>query len=762
MIRSRRVGGEHSFKRYQQIPRAFACRPLCFLQRGFQLMLHECLPALRIVRKAGMYGTQPSRRFHGPSLNLLRFWHRLHGLTIEKRSISQTGPPVKRILAILFKNPFRVRIPSCERRAFHQYSGVQEEWRLVDLELAEMPGLCLVVKPRASDGLWAPWMNGQQRGARVYSAAWRDRSGRIHDWYELWVQDAGASLWGGDDPMARVDNSTLATQWSAMVKGIEQHSPMSIIRLGWEEVPPKPIWLDAVSAKIITPERSWRLCCDDALLANERLAPYSSTLHRYLVSGEGEFTHFVPITAAAPEGRRTLSVAEAFGNAVPVNEACGMMMLRRADNMLLDDFSDLLSGVENGALPHEKRVLPSLSRHVLTNCKSNMDDTHTGFFFASNRRPGHLGEVLHLKLALLHGAMQALQSLAEKTSAPCLGIRADSFGVVIRDVPSALPYFWNHKVSLRIPSQTLRTEVGDLCEPCFIPIKQNGPSIYESHRIHNQIHGIGRVRIRNVSRPDDDGLVVVEGALITDERLETGKLDLLALEWHGRSRDRLRLFAKMDGNANSIRGEYRFASLQTRLPEEWVEQFSSGDSSLGTDRVSFQLLPRLGTPCDLYSLGVLSLRLLITGPDASLGETVDDLLRMARLFRQRFSNGNWSTGTGSLNEFVNSGEGGAWAEKLGPQHLVGGRISMEEAFSEIPARLWWQVMEFVSRLFPGEALGSFCESFDDFSPRAPAAAFLEPLACVDRLLVCTREMLFGNPRANKEILEMIRGFAACR
>jgi hypothetical protein len=202
--------------------------------------------------------------------------------------------------------------------------------------------------------------------------------------------------------------------------------------------------------------------------------------------------------------------------------------------------------------------------------------------------------------------------------------------------------------------------------------------------------------------------------------------------------------------------------LQTRLPRELSDWLADGESTLSSDRVTFQLLPRLGTPCDLYSLGVLALRTLISGSGVPLSEALDDLLAMSRLYRNRFSNGNWSTGIASLHEFVKSGEGGAWAEKLGPHRLVRGRISAAEAFREIPAPMWWEVIEFVARLFPGEALGSFCKSYDEFSPRALHEVFTEPLSCLDSLVVRSRDLLFGNPQTNRELLGLIRAVAARR
>ncbi len=638
--------------------------------------------------------------------------------------------------------------------------GVNDSWELLDLEVTEMPGLCVVMEGREG-GSPVPKLVAQPHGAAVYAAAWRDRAGRVLEWLELWVQDVRSWHLDGNQPLMSPTNTTLDKHWELWVETLLETDGEGVILLDWEKKHPEAIWLSPDGTARLRQDGRWELCKDDAFLRKERLASYSDTLERYLWNGDEENPKMVAVTPEAPQGRLTKSREEIFGEAIPLNPDGGLMLLRRASAVRYDDFVDLLSGAETATGLRECLWLPVAGANARLLDRPGLGGKAGGFFFSRNQIPGHLGELLHLKLLALRGAFAAVQAAVRQGGTPFLGIRADGFGVSLVEPDGGMPYLWNHRVRLAACPQAVRTELGVTKEPCFVPFgEEESRSIYRSLQAEGEVKGDAKVRVRRVSEPDDDGLVVVEGSLLTDEPLNAGKLDLLGIEWLSRKSGRLKLFAKMEGNPQDGAGEYRFSSLQTKLPEELAEAFAGGgQSTLSSDRVRFHLLPRLGTPCDLYSLGVLGLRTLIAGGGGrALAEVLDDLLKMARIYRSRFTDANWHTGTTSLNEFVKTGEGGAWAEKLGPHRLVRGEagITSADAFREIPAPLWWEVMEFVARLFPGEALGSFCKGYDDFSPRALDEVFTEPLAVLDSLVARSRELLFGNPVTNRELLGVIR------
>lgn len=630
----------------------------------------------------------------------------------------------------------------------------QSEWELVDLGLSAMPGLCLVTY-RQRDGSYRPRPVAQPSGAVAYSAAWCDRAGEVKEWLELWIQDGSSWHSPTTHHLLAVNNPALDQQWRTWCQGMAAAHPSQVFQLGLDQHPVPVIWLAPDGRSRLITDPDWGLCTDDELLRRHRLAAYSDTLHRYLWNCDEQHPRFVATTPNAPEGPLTQSLASVCGDAIPLNPGGALMALHRAYSIPLADFVDILADRATpqdirGALrtPPDETTRPFID-------KAGIAGKNPGFFFQKNQVAGHLCELLHLKLATIHGVFLAAGGAIRDAGCPFLGLNPDCFGVSLPQPATSLPFLWSHEVSLHAPPQCIRTLVGDTGEPYFIPCPDLRQSLYRSPHVLTEVRGLARVRLRKITDPDDQGLVVIEGTLLSEEPLRAGARDLLGLEWVLPKLGRLCLYAKIVDNASATGGEYRFRSLQTKLQPEVKEWLDSGTGSLTSDRISFQLLPCIGTPCDLYSLGVIALRILLHHPDG-LAASLDDLLSLARNYRQRYSNANWSTGTASLHEFAKTGEAGPIDAQLGPQWLLANSdISASDGFRDIPPALWWATIDFLTRLFPGEALDSFCKTHEVFQPRALQEVLAAPIAALEALLARTRELLFGNPTANRELRQAI-------
>lgn len=628
------------------------------------------------------------------------------------------------------------------------------EWELVDLGLPALPGLCLVAY-RQRDGSFQPRIVTQPCGAVAHAAAWCDQSGEVVEWLDLWVHDISSWHLDAGTHLSLLSNPALDRQWRGWCQSMAAAQPAKVLHFGLDTHPAPVLWL-APDGRSVHPEgRNWCLCTDDALLRHHRLAAYSDSLHRYLWNRDAENPRFLAVTPGGPEGPTTRRAAEVFPGAIPLNPGGSLMALFRSYSLPLGDFVDILASRANPQDIREalRNPLDGSSRRLLD--RAGGATKNAGFFFQKNQVAGHLCELLHLKLAALHGALLATANAVRHAGCPLLGLDIDSFGVALPQPETSLPFLWSHQVTLEAPPQCVCTQVGDIGEPCFVPAPGLRQSIFRSPGALTEVRGLARVRVRKVSEPDDNGLVVMEGTLLSEEPLHAGRLDLLEMDWVLPKLGRLRLYARIEGKTADNHGEYRFFSLQSKLQPEIREWLDSGKGSLTSDRVSFHLLPRIGTPCDLYSLGIIAVRILLHHPDG-LAATVDDLLGLARSYRMRYSNANWSTGTATLHEFVKTGEAGPVAERLGPQWLAPDSDTAADAFREIPASLWWTTIDFISRLFPAEALDSFCKGNDDFQPRAPQEVFTAPIATLETLLVRTRELLFGNPSSNREVRHAIQ------
>jgi len=635
------------------------------------------------------------------------------------------------------------------------YMADNREWELVNLELQEMPGLCLVAYYQR-DGSLKPRIIAQPKGAIAFAAAWCDQAGQVKEWLDLWVQDTSSWILGTNRQIMPLANPALDAHWLAWVKGLTTSQPASVFDLGWSTQPCPVIWLNPNAPTRFQSPTPWALCTDDAILRKYRLAAYADSHHRYLWNQNEQQPQFLATTPDAPEGPVTATLDSVFGAAIPINRDGALMTLRRSYTLPLGDFSDLLA---NKAQPQDLREalrVPLSDPNAKLLDKSGTGSRNPGLFFVKHHMAGHLGELFHLKLAALHGVFTATQCAIQESACPFLGLTIDSFGMSLPQIDTSLPFLWGHQVSLLAPPQCLRTEIGDIKEPCFIPYAELGQSIYRSPKAGQEIRGLARVRIRKISEADDQGLVVMEGTLLSEETLQAGRLDLLGMEWVMPRGGRLCLYAKIEGKSGEIDGELRFCSLQTKLPPDLKAWLEGGKGSLSSDRVEFHLLPRVGTPCDLYSLGVIALRILLHHPDGTAA-ALDDLLSLAKLHQTRFSNANWHTGTASLAEFVKADEASKLAGRLSPHWLLANSdMNATDAFREVPAALWWSTIDFIARLFPGEAADAFCKTYDDFLPRALHDVFVGPIAVLESLLGRSREMLFGNPTGNRELLNLVR------
>ncbi len=78
----------------------------------------------------------------------------------------------------------------------------------------------------------------------------------------------------------------------------------------------------------------------------------------------------------------------------------------------------------------------------------------------------------------------------------------------------------------------------------------------------------------------------------------------------------------------------------------------------------------------------------------------------------------------------------------------------------MPDSLWWNVFEWVLRLFPGSIPGAFAKNYEDYDHRAPEVVFEPVLESLDILVVQARLLLFGNPASNNELGRVIKAVMA--
>ena len=628
------------------------------------------------------------------------------------------------------------------------------KWKWIGLGIPNWPGLGVIVY-HVGDGTFKPRILSQQNGSVCYAAALADESGRIYSWNELWVQDPFAGIDPTDTGYLSANNSFVDQAWQRFTNRLDGKENPEIIRIGYDRPGCTAIWLDEKGDSIEATSAKWRLCDDDVLLEKYRLARYSSTSHRYLWNGNVADPQFIAYSHEAPGGPNVGAVDSIWKTSQPINPSGSMMFLKPSNTMTLNAFADILSGSIDSRTLRRALRMPE-SRHAALLETVAVANNNPGLLYPKRNTPGQLAEIFHLKLCVIKGMISAVRDSVAHDQCPHFLISPDSFHVSLAAPCSALPFLWAHHVSLIDVPHAMRKEIGDVREPVIIPLNSCVNSIYRCPAINGYVSGTGNVRVRKVTEPDDEGLIVIEGTLFTDQLIRPGKLDLFTLEWALPRGGRKQIVCRLEARSANTEAEYRFVSLPTKNVPEVEYIVSNLKQSISSDKIDFLLIPRLGSTCDLYSLAVSCLRVLLTHPDG-LSAMLDDLLGLLHLYKKRIGNNEWQTGMGSLDDFVRSGEAGDVLDRLGPHRMVANsEIDVSDAFKEIPSTLWWTMMSFLLRLFPGECQDSFVSSYDDFQPRAMHEVFRRPLEELEILVEKSRSIIFGDHSANREILRAIR------
>jgi hypothetical protein len=281
----------------------------------------------------------------------------------------------------------------------------------------------------------------------------------------------------------------------------------------------------------------------------------------------------------------------------------------------------------------------------------------------------------------------------------------------------------------------------------FLSLSPAVTTIYRPEFLGSATRGRGLVRLRRVAT-DTAGQFSVEGTLVTSERLRLTPHDLLWIKLP-QADGVLDLFARCDVNEALATGECRFRTEPQPLEAAPARALraSEGNSFDGT---TYETVPMLSTPCDLYAVGVLAVRALLVNAQNSLGVALDETLSLARQIGLETVEGD---AVARVRSLVASDS--RWLASLGPHRLAHDEMSPEAVFTMVPEEMWWRAMAVVARMFPGQGPDSYCRDFSDVSPFAIAKVFGPPLADLEKLLVQARGLLFSDWAANAEVARVL-------
>ncbi len=619
--------------------------------------------------------------------------------------------------------------------------------------------LCVVVRVEAEKPEDALTVLRSTVDARAVLGCLTDAAGQVLRWVELWVQSLDLVASSPRSAREALSNAVLDRRWVAQVAACEAAAGGEpgvgggVIRTGWEATHPRPLVIDLDRLESVHPREAdsgeeWALCQDERVLAALGAPGYGATIHRYLyVPKLGESSPLVAVTPGSPVVGAARDITTVIGRgAVDFNVGGGLMMVRPWRPMGYEEFIDALVMEPSSAVVRMSPPLGEGGSSVAT-ARPWLDGS---MFLARQGRGGRMVESFHLKLRLLADAICTVRDVTGSSGAPLLNLTASSFRVSLTEpgCGGAMPVLWSARAALVQGGDAIPLKIPGTESRVFLRGVDRGVTIYTPESAGRSVQSRGSVRIRQIE--SGRAGAIVTGTLSTQERLSPGATDLawLRIDLPGVTAD---LYGVLESAAAMAAGEWRFRSLQQRLPEKVVAALKEREGVPIQD-VAFETLPQLSSPCDLYSLAVLAVRTMLVNGGNTLAVALDEVLSLARQCAVSAKE------AASLEDRIGAlmDKDKRWLESLGPHRLTREEMSPKTALDLVPREVWLRTLAMIVRMFPGVGPDSACRDLGDAPAAGPHAVYAPVLTDLDRLLVETRSLIMIDWRFNREIHSVVR------
>lgn len=599
-------------------------------------------------------------------------------------------------------------------------------------------------------------------GAQVFLGCIVDASSRVLDWLELWIQNSGTLA---NTPVAdrlSLTNAMLDKCWQRQVLAFEQTDAAAVVKTGSESSNPLPTVLDLSTGVPVHPMDAgsgtpWRLCTDEGLLQQKGLPSYGGSLHRYLyVPASGPDSRLAPVTPGAPTNESTIPLSEILGDGsdtIFFNITAGLMLARKHYPIGLETYVDILSGARWDGLKHGRSLI-DLGEQIKALRKDEANLSHEGRLFLDRRgRRGRLIETLHLKLRLLADIVSSTHAMVYHLQRPLFGLRPESWQVQLGQVGRGLPFLWTAKAVLSDPGDAISLAIEGSNLQYYAPSPVAGTSVYRPVVSSLPTKGRAAVRIRSILSEATDA-TVVEGTFTTQERMDVTHHDLVWLRISLACGD-IHLYAYLESDSAMAEGEWRFRTAAQNMRSAEVSALKAAEG-VPMPEIQFETIPFLSTPCDLYSLAVLAIRILLVDNTTSLPVVLDEMLSLMRQIETDYDE---SAGFEKrIRDIFDKDK--RWLASLGPHHLTFDETGSEEGFRVIPPELWWAILKTILRMFPGLGPDSTCKDYGDAQPGGLHKVFERAMEDLDNLILKTRGLIVSDWDSNREISALIREYLA--
>jgi hypothetical protein len=520
--------------------------------------------------------------------------------------------------------------------------------------------------------------------AVVYAGALTDASGGVFQWLEIWVERVAASPFF-QLGNAATDVAVRAARWRELRQCLADAGDGRMLNTGAEEAPARVFGWDEKGA-LLSPDAT-------------------------------------------------------AGAALSLNAEGGHVFMRFAAPF---DAAEYAAAISSGQLP------PPGPRPGSVALQSLRDVRHTPGFYLRCWQGAvpPLAEMLHLKLSLLHGMMQTVESALRSRRLPLLNLKTRSFGVEWAGESSGLA-LWSVQPVLDQPSAATRWLGGDGDDPVFLLTEEPPSSIYRHPEVSAPRFVKGQLRLSQIKPVGSQkDRIEAEGTLILTEPLPRAADTLLM---------HCALAAQpLQGTITALepsRGEVVFRTARWRPAAEVAASLAAGGQAPPPVDCECALVPRLSTPADLYSLGVIALEVLCCGSGQGLPMVMDEALRvMQRLSQEQVS---VDAMPDTLAGWQRREPDANWSAVLSPRHLSAPAQDAEAVSRMVPPAAWFSALSWALRLLTGAGSQAYFQAPGEGTVQAPHLALEAPLRDLRALVNRTRALVTLEWKANVDLREQI-------
>lgn len=593
-------------------------------------------------------------------------------------------------------------------------------------------------------------------GARAYLGAVCDAEARIQEWVEIWVQSLHLGELAFSGYQTQLSNLFFDQVWQAESDLLKRDLPQAVIAVGMEAHNAGPILIKppaAVAApafaKIET--TNWRVCTEDVLLQSHGLEAYTSSPYRYLhdpsVRENKTFLATSPDTPVNAHVQTLERLTSATDVLAIFNPHAGLIRVTRHVPLNLEDYLQILEGRPwNGASPSPGTSFSNGPYAALQQWSANPKGLPF-LLHGDGALSDRLNEIFFLKLAALLDAFNEVRSRVKDRQLPLLNLSPASFNVCLQETGAQFPAFWSARCRLAKAGQSYPLKIKSTEQKYFIRLGRVEPSPFLPEGMGAHSFGIGNVQVRNVTT-ETDGLVL-EGTMVAEDYLALDPHDLLWFKLP-LGEERLDFYAHVYKTDAVGPREARFRTVPAKLSEATT---TSLKRTAGTrfPKSPYEIWPLLSSPCDLYSLGVLAVRVLLANSQSNLPVILDEVLSLARRFGE--TAGDKVVSLEALKTLLGKDE--RLLDLVSPHTWLNGLNSPQQARAAISSEIWIETIHWLLRLFPDTGAYGFCKDFGDVSPLALETVFDSPLQQLESILLRLRNILAPSLSENQEIADVI-------